>query len=82
MSTWEMHGVGSYKKLTFDAKSSPPVDLVALADLMRPYLRTLHVQNYSLYDPIFRRMAMHRREFSGWHPKTGAHKQPYMMLNA
>ena len=39
---------------------SPPVDFVALADLMRPYLRTLHVQNYSLCKPIFRRLAIHR----------------------
>jgi hypothetical protein len=76
MSTWDVHGVGSYTTSTY-AKSSP-VDLVALAELMKPYLRTLHVQNYTLYEPIFHRMAMHRRTFHGWHSKEGLITKPYL----
>eukprot|EP00760_Papus_ankaliazontas_P003980 PhM_4_TR11672/c1_g1_i3/m.86634 len=80
MTTWHMHGVGGYLRLFFDQVTSPDVDLVRLADIMRPFLAVLHVQNYTLYDGIFKNMSRARRSYSEYQHDGVTHK-PYMRFN-
>eukprot|EP00760_Papus_ankaliazontas_P003976 PhM_4_TR11672/c1_g1_i10/m.86623 len=81
MTTWHMHGVGGYQRLFFDPVTSPDVDLVRLADIMRPFLAVLHVQNYTLYDAVFKNMSRARRSFSEYRRRKGVAHKPYMRFN-
>eukprot|EP00760_Papus_ankaliazontas_P010857 PhM_4_TR14542/c0_g2_i1/m.60302 len=82
-TTWDMHGVGGYQQIHYTQDTSPEVDLVALAELMQPYLRVLHVENYTShrYMAWFQHLARHRRRFIEVHPKDGKRARPFLRFN-
>eukprot|EP00759_Apiculatamorpha_spiralis_P058658 PhF_6_TR9257/c0_g1_i2/m.14662 len=81
MTTWHHHGVGSYKQLQFDPATSPPIDVTKVMEVIGDALHTLHVQNYTLYEPIFKTMARHSRVFQGHHVREGKLVRKYMRFN-
>lgn len=61
ISTWHIRGAGRFSTTAYDMAQTLPLDRVL--NLYKDWLTALHVQNYSLYESVWRDMHLYPRVF-------------------